>query len=203
MSRFSFRHTIFAAGIVLYMMFPLLQNASAQGTSVVVIDTQRVLIESAGGRDMAQKLEVIGQSIQSELAAERDALETEGKALQGRMSNLSREALAADTALQSQFQAFQRKQQVFQQKAAIRDREFQQTRATALTEFDQVLGPLIQQVALERGAQVVLEKGDTLHYDPALDATALLITKVDVVKPTVNVVRARIQPPQAPPETIE
>lgn len=199
----TFKTLIIAAGLALASWTLSAPVATAQATTVVIIDTQRVLIESAGGRDMAQKLEVIGQAIQSELSTERDALETEGKALQGRMSNLSREALAADTALQSQFAAFQRKQQVFQQKTAIRDREFQQTRSTALAEFDQALGPLIQQVAAERGAQLVLDRTTAIYSDPALDATNLLISKVNVAKPTVNVVRARIQPPQAAPETIQ
>ena len=187
-----FKTFIIAASLVFASLALPTPNADAQGATIITVDQGRVLRESAGGQDIQRKLQAIGQTIQSEIQAEQAALETEGRALEGRLANKSEEAIRADTALVSQMQSFQRKQQAFVQKRQIRQQELVQTEQNALNEFNTALGPVLEQVLAERGADVMMARGSVVLVSPSLDATDLVISKIDAVKPSVTVSRVRL-----------
>lgn len=188
--------------IASFALLPL-QTANAQGTKVITYDQARVMRDSAGGKDLARKVQAISASMKTELESEGRALETEGKSLESRTANLTREAVAADATLRTQFESFGRKRAAFQQKGQIRQAELQQTEQTAWAEFFTALKPVVQEVANERGAQVVLELSAVAYAAPNLDVTDLVISKMNARKPSVNVTRARINLPQTPAETIQ
>ena len=193
-----FKTLVFAVSIVVgSLTFPT-QNAEAQGANIVVIDQARILRESAGGQDIQRKLQAISQTIQSELQAEQSALETEGRALEGRLANKSEEAIRADTALVSQMQSFQRKQQSFVQKSQIRQQELAQTEQNAIAEFYSALEPVLEQVLAERGGNLMVERSSVLIAQPSLDATTLAISKINASKPSVTVSRVRLPAQPAP-----
>jgi len=174
--------------------------ASAQGTTIVTYDQARLMRDSTGGKDISQKIQAIGNSMKTELEGEGRSLDTEGKSLESRTANLTREALAADTSLRTQLEAFGRKRAGFQQKTQIRQAELQRTEQTAWGEFFKALQPILQEVAHERGAQLILEKSQAAYAAPNLDVTASLVSKMNARKPSFTVTRARIQ---APAETIQ
>ena len=187
-----FKTFFIAASLVFASLAFSTPSADAQGSTIITVDQGRVLRESAGGQDIQRKLQAIGQTIQSEIQNEQAALETEGRALEGRLANKSEEAIRADTALVSQMQSFQRKQQAFVQKRQIRQQELVQTEQNALNEFNTALGPVLEQVLAERGADVMMARASVVLVDPALDATDLVISKIDAVKPSVTVSRVRL-----------
>ena len=187
-----FKTFIFAVSLVVASLTFPTQSAQAQGTTIVVIDQARILRESAGGQDIQRKLQAIGQTIQSEIQSEQSALATEGRALEGRLANKSEEAIRADTALVSQMQSFQRKQQAFVQKSQVRQQELAQTEQNAIAEFYAALEPVLEQVLAERGGDLMLERSAVLFAQPALDATDLAISKINAIKPTVTVSRVRL-----------
>ncbi|MEL7453384.1 MAG: OmpH family outer membrane protein [Pseudomonadota bacterium] len=187
-----FKKIIAAATFVALSITAIVPTALAQGTMIIVIDQARIMRDSAGGQDIARKLAAIGQTMQSELEGEAGALQTEGQALETRRANLTPEALQADTELQSQFQSFLAKRQAFQRKQQVRAQELQQTEQTAWAEFFQALEPVLEQVVTERGAQLMIDRSSITFAAPELDATDLAITKIDALKPTVNVTRARL-----------
>lgn len=197
--------TLFIATMLVFSSFTVLpmQAAFAQGTKIITFDQARVMRDTTGGKDIAQKVQAIGASMKTELEAEGRALDTEGKSLEARTANLTREALAADPALRTQLEAFGRKRGAFQQKGQIRQAELQQTEQTAWSEFFQALDPIVQEVANERGAEIVLERTSTAYAAANLDATDLIISKINARKPSFTVTRARIQVPQNAPETIQ
>ena len=193
-----FKTLVFAVSLVVASLTFPTQSAQAQGANIVVIDQARILRESAGGQDIQRKLQAIGQTIQSELQAEQSALETEGRALEGRLANKSEEAIRADTALVSQMQSFQRKQQSFVQKSQIRQQELAQTEQNAIAEFYSALEPVLEQVLAERGGNLMVERSSVLIAQPALDATTLAISKINASKPSVTVSRVRLPTQPAP-----
>ena len=176
------------------------QTAYAQGTTVVIYDQARVMRDTAGGKDIANKVKAIGASMKTELDGEGRSLETEGKSLETRTANLTREALAADSSLRGQLESFGRKRASFQQKGQIRQAELAQTEQEAWTEFFKVLQPVLQEVANERGAQVILERSSVAYSAPNLDVTSTVISKMNSRKSNFTVTRARIQ---APPQTVQ
>lgn len=179
------------------------QLASAQATKIITYDQARVMRDTTGGKDITTKVTAIGTSMKTELETEGRALDTEGKSLETRTANLTREALAADTTLRTQLETFGRKRQAYQQKGQIRQAELQRTEQTAWAEFFKVMQPVIQEVANERAAQVVLERSTMAYSAPNLDVTDLIISKMNARSPSFTVTRARIQAPQAPAETIQ
>ena len=193
-----FKTLVFAVSLVVASLTFPTQSAEAQGANIVVIDQARILRESAGGQDIQRKLQAISQTIQSELQAEQSALETEGRALEGRLANKSEEAIRGDTALVSQMQSFQRKQQSFVQKSQIRQQELAQTEQNAIAEFYSALEPVLEQVLAERGGNLMVERSSVLIAQPALDATTLAISKINASKPSVTVSRVRLPTQPAP-----
>lgn len=176
------------------------QDATAQGTKIVTFDQARVMRDSTGGKDIAQKVLAIGNSMKTELESEGRALDTEGKSLEARTANLTREAIANDAGLRTQVESFARKRAAYQQKGQIRQAELQQTEQTAWGEFFKKLQPIVQEVANERSAQVVLERSAITYAAPTLDTTDLIISKMNARAPSFTVTRARIQ---TPPQTIQ
>ncbi len=59
--------------------------AMAQGSVVVVIDEGRILADSKAGKDMITRLKNIENQVNAELKPTRDSLETERKALDGKL----------------------------------------------------------------------------------------------------------------------
>ena len=200
----TFKTALLAAllAVASFALLPL-QDAYAQGTKIVTYDQARVMRDTTGGKDIAQKVQAISTSMKTELESEGRSLETEGKSLEGRAANLTREAVAADATLRTQLESFGRKRAAFQQKGQIRQAELQQTEQTAWGEFFKALQPIVQEVANERGAQVVLERSTVAYSAPNLDVTDLVISKMNARKPSFTVTRARINLPQAPAETIQ
>jgi len=194
--------TLFIAAMLVASSITILpaQDAFAQGTKIVTFDQARVMRDTTGGKDISQKVLAIGNSMKTELETEGRAIETEGKSLEARTANLTREAIAADASLRGQVESFARKRAVFQQKGQIRQAELQQTEQAAWAEFFKSLQVIVQEVANERGAQIVLERSATVYAAPTLDTTDLIISKMNARSPSFTVTRARIQ---APAETIQ
>lgn len=186
--------------VVSSMLIMGIPASYAQGANTVVYDQARVMRETTGGQDISQKVNAIGQSMQTELESEGSAIETEGKALQTRTANLTQEAAAADPNLRSQIESFARKRQTFGQKSQLRQAELQRTEQEAWAKFFQALQPVVQEVAVERGAQIVLERSTLAYSDPALDVTSLVISKMNERAASFDVTRVRAQ---VPPETIQ
>ena len=57
---------------------------------------------------------------------------------------------------------------------------------------------MLQEVVTETGAQVMMDRSDLIFADPAIDSTALVISKLDARSPTMVVTRqtAPTQPQQ-------
>ncbi len=172
--------------------------AFAQGTSVIVIDQARIMRDSAGGQDIQTKLQAIGAQMQTELQPEAQALETEGQSIEARTANMTREAVAQDATLRGQIEAYARKVQAFQQKRQVRAQELQLTERAAWAQFFQELEPVLQEVVDESGAQLLVDRSNTIFATPAIDKSEAVIEKMNARLPTINVTRQRLpeQPEQ-------
>ena len=172
--------------------------AAAQGTKVVVIDQARVMRESLGGKDIQAKLQGIEDAIAREMKPTADSLTSEGKAIEAKSANMTDEAIRADTALQAEVQAYVAKAQQFNQRRQVASQEIQLTERKAWSDFFRALQPVLQEVVTETGAQVMMDRSDLIFADPAIDSTALVISKLDARSPTMVVTRqtAPTQPQQ-------
>ena len=168
--------------------------AQAQNSQVVVIDQQRVMAESSAGLDIAQKVQQISTTIQSELTPEANALQQQGESLEARTANMSMEAIGADQALRTEVETYAQRAQQFSLDRQFAAAELQATERAAWTRFYQALQPVLEQVITENGASVMLDTSQTVWSSESVDVTASVITKMNAALPTVEVTRQRLSP---------
>ena len=198
----SLRMLIAALSFTVTALATLPLAASAQGTNIIIVNQGRSVAESAAGQDIQRKLQAIGQTMESELAPEASALETEGRALEARTANMTQEAMAAAPELVGLLKSFRQKQQqllVTQQR--IRQ-ELALTEQNAINELNRVLQPVLEEVFNERGADIMMNRAMVVSASPGVDATDDVIAKLNAAATTINVTRARIPDQQAAPATI-
>ena len=192
------KHMLFALSLVVSGVAVAAPAASAQGTTVVMIDEGRLLGESKAGKDIQTKLKNLETQMKNELEPIRATLETDGKALQTKVEGKTREAIAADTAIMGQLTAYQKRAQEFAQKQQIVSKEFQLTERQALIDFNKAIEPALMEVVNEKKAQIVMSKGQVIFSSDTVDVTPLVISKLDAKTPTIAVSRQRLpaQPAQ-------
>lgn len=172
--------------------------AQAQGTNVVVIDQTRIMRESAGGQDIITKVNAIEQTMTAELKPTQDSLASEGQSLEAQTANMSMEAIAADEALSQKVRDYARKAQAFNRQRQIAAAELQATERKAWSDFFTAMQDVLQEVVTEKNADVMFDRSEAIYVASSLDATDLVISKMDAKMPTVTVVRQKIQTQQAP-----
>jgi len=167
--------------------------ATAQGTTVVVIDQRKIMRDSAAGKDIQNKMKSIEDQIKRELETTSRSLQSEGESIESRTKGMTPQAVAADPTLKGQVESFYRKAGEFNRTRQIRAQELAITERKAWNEFFKALQPVLQEVVNEKGAQIMLDRSSTVFANPSLDASATVISKLNSSKPTINVVRERIQ----------
>lgn len=178
-----------AAGLAVAAAFA--GTAFAQST-ILVVDTQKVLKDSIVGQHVARQLETIYTSASSEMKAKRSPLESKAKSLQAQVSTkTSVEELRADTSLQAQAKSLQSDQQKLQVEEYYTAQELKITEQKALGQVSKRLKTIIDQIAQERNADVVLEKSLVIYGGPA-DVTDIVISRLNSQVTTVPVTRERL-----------
>ena len=169
--------------------------ASAQGTVVMVIDEGQILGNSKAGKDMFTKLKNIENQINVELKTPRDALEADRKTLATKLEGKTQEAVMADAALVTQIENFQKKASDFAAKRQTLSQEYAATEQKALIDFNKALEPVLLEVVKEKGAQLVMSKGQAVFSADAIDGSPAIIAKLDQKTPAITVVRQRAPAP--------
>jgi Skp family chaperone for outer membrane proteins len=179
------------------------RNNNNQSTTVVVVNYQRVLTETALGRDLNTKLQGVRTQVQQEAQAlqpEGQSIEQERQRLAGLSRNLTNDQIRASATLAPQFQAFQQRVQQFQARGQALEGDMQCSQAVALRDFDRQVSPIIQSVMTARGAGAVLDSSQVNFVSPDFDITTTVIQQVDqgANTRTANVARHAVSECQAP-----
>lgn len=160
--------------------------------SVLVLNVQRMLAESALGRDMNTKLQGIGSQIQQQAQAmqsEGQQIETEDQRLATATRGMSQAQIQANSSLSTQVQALQQRVQNFQQRRQALQGDFQCTQVFALRSFQSQTTPVIRTVMQSRGAGVVVDAASAQVFDPNMDITNAVIQQLDQATRTATVAR--------------
>lgn len=171
--------------------------AVAQGTTVIVIDQGKIMRESTGGQDIISKVNAIEQTMQGELKPTQDTLASEGQALEAKTANMTMDAISADQALRTEVEAYARKAQEFNRRRQIAAAELQATERKAWSDFFTAMQPVLQEVVTEKDADIMLDRAEAVYVGASVDATDLVISKMNAKLPSVNVVRQKM-PAQQP-----
>lgn len=165
-------------------------SAFAQST-ILVVDTGRVLRDSDVGKHISTQLASIGSSMQSETQAKTSAMESKGKSLNEELKGKTQEDLKNDPALLSKVQSFQKEQQELSVDVQYKQQEMKITENKAIQKVQDRLRVILELIVKERGADVVLERSLVIYGDP-VDVTDVVITRLNSQLKTVPVKRERL-----------
>lgn len=189
--------SIFSAAAVAVAAIAVTSDASAQrnrnngqATTSVVINYQRVMAESAIGRDLQGKLQVVGQQLSAEaqtLAPEQQSIEQEAQ----RISSSTRNQTAEQLRNNPQVQALAQRQQALQARAAALQGDMECTSILSRLEVNRLVEPVVRSVMQSRGAGIVIDSSNVSVSSPEFDITAAVIQQLDANQATrtVNVTR--------------
>ena len=159
-----------------------------EGAKIAYIDLQYIASNSTEGKSATTKIQEFAKKKTAELETKQKALEAaRNKLLQGGtvLSDTARSQMEKD------IDKMTRELQYAQQDAQS---EQQQLTNDLQTEFQTKLNPIIDQVAKEKGLQLVLSIADSgaVWADTGLNISAEVMKRLDSSKPTAA-------PPTAPP----
>ena len=169
------RIVTFAAGAL--ALGALAGGASAQtaaGTKIGVIEVQKIVQESAIGKESLARVQKVQQSKQDELGKRQKELRDMEQKIQDQGKALSEDAMEK---LQKDYQAKALDLKRFQDDA---QRELEESQRKELGDLEKRIMPVINEVAREQGYTLVFNKFNSgLLYadDKSVDLTEAVITK--------------------------
>lgn len=163
-------------------------------TKLVVIDKVAIMQGSKVGQDVARQVQAIANQAKSDLTAQGRALQVEGRALQQQVAILAPDAKAKRLA------AFQAKERALQGAAQKKDEQIKAGFFQARQAMEQALGPIMQEVVKEHGANIVVDKQAVVFATAnSFDITAEVIERLNQRLPTFKV-NLNAPPPPAQPQ---
>src|SRR3569623_1466961 len=119
---------------------------------LVVLDRATIMTFSKAGQDVAKQMQAYSNQAKNELAARGKALQNDGRNLQQQVAILAPDLKAKKLA------DFQAREQALQGEVQKMDEQMRYAFALAQQTMEQKLGPILQQIVKERGANLVLDK---------------------------------------------
>jgi len=149
---------------------------------IVVLDRRAIMSFTKAGQDMAKQMQAYSNQAKNELAARGKALQNEGRNLQQQVAILAPDLKAKKLA------EFQAREQSLQSEVQKKDEQMRIAYAQAQQTMESKLGPILQQVVKERGANLVLDKQAVVFAPQAggFDITGDCIKRLDQQMPALK-----------------
>ena len=149
---------------------------------IVVLDKVAILQFSKVGQDVARQVQGYAAQAKNDLTAQGKSLQAEGRALQQQVAILAPDVKAKRIA------AFESRQAALQGAAQKKDEQIKAGFFAARQAIEQKLGPILQQVVKERGANIVLDKQAVVMATVGgYDVTSDVINRLNQQMPTYKV----------------
>ena len=164
---------------------------------ILVINRQAILQFSKVGQDIARQVQALANQAKNDMAAKSKALQAEGQQLQQQVAILSGDAK------QKKIDAFQAKENDFQAEGQRKEQAIQGGLLKAQSQVEGVLGPILQALMQQKGANMILDKNAVVFanssaFDITQPAIDQLNQKLTTVKVTLDASAAPAPPPIAP-----
>jgi len=180
------------AMFALFALFLLAGQAFAQ--DILVVDMQKVYSDSRVGQYITSQMKSMASSDEATLKSRASSLESTAKSLEAQTKGLNAQQLQTNTGLVTQIQDFYKRQGELAKEGQKRSAELQLTQAKARAEVNKTLKTIFDQIAREKGASAILEKGAVLYVpnSSGADITATVIQRLDSQMTSVSVTRQSI-----------
>ncbi|HTC82922.1 MAG TPA: OmpH family outer membrane protein [Rhizomicrobium sp.] len=159
---------------------------------IVVIDRAAIMQFSKVGQDIAKQMQTYANQAKNDLSAQGKSLQAEGRNLQQQV------AILAPDVKQKRLDAFRAKEEALQGAAQRKDEQLKVAFGQARAVMEQTLGPILQQLVKERGANLVLDKQAVVFANAnGFDITGEAINRLNQKLPSFKV-NLNAPPPAAP-----
>jgi outer membrane protein len=150
---------------------------------IVVLDRAAIMTFSKAGQDIAKQMQAYSNQAKNELAARGKALQNDGRNLQQQVAILAPDLKAKKLA------DFQAREQALQGEVQKKDEQMRTAFAQARQTMEAKLGPILQQLVKERGANLVLDKQAVVFAPSAggFDITGDAIKRLDQQMPALKI----------------
>lgn len=167
---------------------------------VAVVDTDRVYAECTACRAAITQLQSQATALQQRQQALAQPIQTEGQAIQQAVNAIPQaQRNNPPAALQQRIQRWEQSQQTANQELQRLQQNLQSTQVNVRRQIDARLGPVINQVMTQRGANIAVDTGATLARANGVDITADVLTALNSQLPSVSVTPLPQQPAQQQP----
>jgi outer membrane protein len=165
------------------------------GAIIAVVDLEKVTSECTACKAAAANLRSQVSGLQTREQALSTPLETEQKSIQTAVDALA--GKQPDAALQARAKAWETKRQQAAQEIGRQQDQIKRNQAYISQQIQTKLGPIYQQVMQKRGANLMVETGNTLATSANLDVTNDVLASLNAALPTVQMTApAAAQKPQ-------
>lgn len=154
---------------------------AAPPVSVIIVDTQRVLEESKAGKALQSQMREKVQTYQKGISQQDQQFYSERQELERQRSILGQEAF------QAKAKDFEQRIGDASKKAQETQRQIAQGEAQARGKIGSATEEVVQQLAKEHNATLVLPKQTVIFFDPGFDVTDETIKRLDQSLPTLTV----------------
>jgi outer membrane protein len=158
---------------------------------ICVFDFDGAAAESTLGKYVDGRIQQIGGQVNAELNGERSSIESDAKALDAQRTTLDQNTLDQRAA------ALQVRDNAWQRKAQLRQREMQATEQQALGRIANEMQPFVQQIAQQKGCGLVLARSAVLGVNPQMDISPAVVTALNGKITQFAFDRVHLDQPQA------
>ena len=179
-----------AASLLSIATTPVL--ADPPQAKIVVIDRAAIMQFSKVGQDIAKQMQTYANQAKNDLSAQGKSLQAEGRNLQQQV------AILAPDVKQKRLDAFRAKEEALQGAAQRKDEQLKVAFGQARQTMEQTLGPILQQLVKERGANMVLDKQAVVFANNSgFDITGEAINRLNQKLPSFKIdLNAKPAPPK-------
>lgn len=166
--------------------------------SIGIMDLQYVMSEATAAQQVLRQREQYLETYQAHAAA----VEKELRAVDQELADLrgTRDERPGEDLTQRQ-KDFQARVAAFQREVQTRRRNLERAFGDAMSDIQSVVIRVADEVAGERGMNIVLHRSQVFLFDPALDLTDDVLARVNVELPTASMADPDALPPLDSPPT--
>lgn len=193
------RQMITIAALAVAFAVPTAANAQrAPAAAIIVVDSGRIFRDCTACRTAQASLQSQANALQTRQRTLAAPLQTEGQAIQTAINALN--GREPDAALRARVQAFQTKERQANEELQRSQANLQSIQQNVFRQINARLGPAVNQVMVQRGANLALDMDATLAHAQGTDATAAVLAALNAALPSVSLtpLPANQQPAQAP-----
>jgi len=198
----SFKKSFISLTAGLVLTFSMALTAAAQNT-ILVVDRAKIVKESEVGKHVTRQLESIAKTMGSEIDSQELTLKSTGQSLdndikslrsqlQGKSQQEALQTVQARPDLDKKYKEYLASVQKVQGESQIKKVELEITGRKAMAQVMKKMHSIIDSIAAQRGASIVLDKNSTIYNSSAVDITSAVMSRMNSEMTRVTVTRERL-----------